>query len=171
MTRNRRSAKAAEFIRRAERGLGVAIRDGQDRGTVATSHEIRSVAAIKRDIKLGRSTKTSELIVDKPSPTDFATDTELNGIKSSVTGIDRPGIYGLTDGVSDEQFEDAITEARAEGNLSRARSIPSSRSTGTPTVASGVPPIVNGNRAHGPIRGGNRRPAQVANQRIGRSHE
>ncbi|MBE5512524.1 hypothetical protein [Mycobacteroides abscessus] len=30
------------------------------------------------------------------------------------------GIYDLADGVSDEQFEEAITEARAEGNLSRA---------------------------------------------------
>lgn len=30
------------------------------------------------------------------------------------------GIGDLTDGVTDEQFEGALTDARAEGNLSRA---------------------------------------------------
>ena len=30
------------------------------------------------------------------------------------------GIYDMTDGVPDEKFEAAITEAKTEGNLSRA---------------------------------------------------
>jgi len=50
-----------------------------------------------------------------PSPTRFASTGELpsNG----------GGIYGLTDGVSDERFDEALTEAKDEGNLSRANVI------------------------------------------------
>ncbi|MGV0796361.1 hypothetical protein ABQF26_05315 [Mycolicibacterium elephantis] len=53
--------------------------------------------------------------MDKSSPTDYAKRSELVG-----NGITDNGIYGITDGVSDEQFEEAITEARNTGNLSRA---------------------------------------------------
>lgn len=102
---------AAEFVRRAERGLGVGIREGQANGTIATA----SSAAKKRELeKLGRN--TSE--VDLPRDYDIAKKSELYGLQAN--GIDRPGIYGLTDGVSDEQFEEALEEAKDEGNLSRA---------------------------------------------------
>lgn len=96
---------AAEFVRRAERGLGVAVREGQSRGEIAT----------RSDGGWPAHTCASSGQVKKPSPEQFATKAELSGSTPS-----RPGIYAMTDGVSDEQFEDAIAEARNEGNLSRA---------------------------------------------------
>ncbi|AIK69154.1 hypothetical protein PBI_HADES_47 [Mycobacterium phage Hades] len=92
---------AAEFVRRAERGLGVAIREGQERGDVS---------------KLGGDRKSDSPKSTLISPHEVATRAELHG------GGNDPGtgIYAMTDGVSDEAFEEAITEAREEGNLSRA---------------------------------------------------
>lgn len=103
---------ADEFVRRAERGLGVGIRHGQSRGDIASAVEVASAAG-----KVARGLFTSrQNALTKPADTDFAARSELsgNGTKGQY------GIYGMTDGVSDEQFEDAIAEARAEGNLSRA---------------------------------------------------
>ena len=94
---------AAEFCRRAERGLGVAIREGQSMGEVETRDEGRARGHLVRDDLLGDTKKV------KPRPTDYAAPDELSR-----------GIYPVTDGVSDEQFEEAIAEAKAEGNLSRA---------------------------------------------------
>lgn len=97
-----------EFCRRAERGLGVAIREGQANGTVETPREGAARGSASRDGLLQKKTI-------KPKPRDFASSTELSGIDGT-----RPGIYAMTDGVSDDQFEEALTEARDEGNLSRA---------------------------------------------------
>lgn len=96
---------AAEFVRRAERGLGVGIREAQARGEVETCNEGKARGSLVRD-----QVVTYDKV--KPKPTDFASKHELTNTHG--------GIYDLTDGVSDEQFEEAITEARAEGNLSRA---------------------------------------------------
>ncbi|WP_135452564.1 hypothetical protein [Mycobacterium sp. DL99] len=96
---------AAEFVRRAERGLGVAIREGQARGEVETTAEGKARGSATRD-----QVVTYEKV--KPKPTDFAGVHELTNTHG--------GIYDLTDNVSDEQFEEVITEAKAEGNLSRA---------------------------------------------------
>ena len=101
---------AAEFCRRAERGLGVAIREGQRYGSVATPTEVASVAAQK-----ARGTFSSGQNA-KPADTDFATRPELSGNRIK----DQYGIYGMTDNVSDAQFDEAIDEAKVEGNLSRA---------------------------------------------------
>lgn len=87
---------AAEFVRRAERGLGVAIREGQANGTVAdrgTAH--------RKD-----QTGSSSLI---PSAKDFISDS-----------YEIRDAYAMTDNVSDIQFDEAIAEAKGEGNLSRA---------------------------------------------------
>ena len=100
---------AAEFCRRAERGLGVAIRQGQASGTVETKVEASARGAATRDGLLDKETI-------KPKPTDFAKQSELGGNKTYGDS----GIYGLTDGVSDTQFDEALSEAKAEGNLSRA---------------------------------------------------
>lgn len=103
---------ADEFVRRAERGLGVGIRHGQSRGDIASAVEVASAAG-----KVARGLFTSrQNALTKPADTDFAARSELsgNGTKGQY------GIYGMTDGVSDEQFEEAIAEARTEGNLSRA---------------------------------------------------
>lgn len=96
---------AAEFVRRAERGLGVGIREAQARGEVETCNEGKARGSLVRD-----QVVTYDKV--KPKPTDFASKHELTNTHG--------GIYDLADGVSDEQFEEAITEARAEGNLSRA---------------------------------------------------
>ncbi len=103
---------AAEFVRRAERGVGVAIRAGQAAGTVATPHEVTVQAA-----KAAKSPFSSRQNGDwKPPDTDFAERGELSG--NSTKG--QYGIYGMTDGVTDGDFEEALTEARSEENLSRA---------------------------------------------------
>lgn len=132
---------ATEFVRRAERGLGVAIREGQARGEVATASESMSRGAIERDLRLGRSTKTREDLVHKPAPSEFATKTELNGVVSATSGTDRPGIYAMTDNVSDAQFEEAVTEAREEGNLSRANVARKCKAKSKPVVDSADPMI------------------------------
>lgn len=97
--------EAAEFVRRAERGLGVAIREGQERGEIETPAEGKSRGARVRD-----DVVTYDKV--KPKPTDFADKHELTNTHG--------GIYDLTDGVSDEQFEKVLSEAKEEGNLSRA---------------------------------------------------
>ena len=94
---------AQEMVRRAERGVGLAIRKGQEAGEIARQGQgsagIPPGARHRSDIGMSL-------------PTHFATHGEL-----SANGA---GIYHLTDGVSDEQFEQALTEAKDEGNLSRA---------------------------------------------------
>lgn len=96
---------ASELVRRAERGIGLAIRRGQEAGEITN----RSTAAQQRE--RSKSTAISEVVV-LPRPRDFASPSELGGNEA--------GIYDLTDAVSDEHFETAIAEAKAEGNLSRA---------------------------------------------------
>lgn len=96
---------ATEFVRRAERGLGVAIREGQSNGTVETTSEGKARGSLVRDHLV-----TYEKV--KPKPTDFAGIHEL----SNTHG----GIYDLADGVTDEVFEEVLAEAKSEGNLSRA---------------------------------------------------
>jgi hypothetical protein len=92
---------ATEIVRRAERGIGVAIRRGQETGKVRRQGQGRG--------------HTQQL----PKPTDFASHDELMG--------NQAGIYDMTDGVSDEEFEDAVAEAKAEGNLSRANVVRKAR--------------------------------------------
>jgi hypothetical protein len=91
---------ALEMVRRAERGIGVSIRNGQAAG------EIRKPGDDTR-VDLDRGVNNALV-----SPTSFASRDELNG--------NGAGIYHLTDGVSDEQFEEGLIEAREERNLARA---------------------------------------------------
>lgn len=95
---------AQEIVRRAERGIGVCIRRGQEAGEITD----RSTAAQQRESRARGVDNTSSLA----RPTDFAKPVELSG--------NQAGIYALTDEVSNEKFDQAITEAKAEGNLSRA---------------------------------------------------
>lgn len=104
---------AAEFVRRAERGLGVAIRVGQANGAIENQSEARSRAASDRDISLGRSTMSAADIVAKPKRTDFADRAELSGPGRRGDGLERPGICAMADGVYDEQFG-AGAEAKDE---------------------------------------------------------
>lgn len=75
--------------RRWERKLGVAIREGQSTGAILANGQRPSSDA-------GRS-----------RPSDYV---------SNKSQLDNPysGIYRMTDGVSDEEFEEAVTSARDE---------------------------------------------------------
>lgn len=103
---------AQEMVRRAERGVGVAIRKGQEEGTVArvgtTSGPQSDYMRNGRVVHVDRTGDNSSI----SRPTDFATEDEL-----------ARGVYQMTDGVTDEDFETALTEAKSEGNLSRANTV------------------------------------------------
>jgi hypothetical protein len=96
---------AAEIVRRAERGIGVAIRRGQQGGQIAKRGDRGSCGAPgvvggnpgnRRGEHLG-------------SPGSFFRHSD-----------ERADAYTMTDGVSDDDFEDAISAAKAEADLSRA---------------------------------------------------
>jgi hypothetical protein len=95
---------AAEVVRRAERGLGLAIRRGQEDGTVETREQALARAGRANGPNADRD---SDATVIRPG--QFFTDPMV-----------RSETYKMTDGISDEQFEEALSEAKAEGNLSRA---------------------------------------------------
>ena len=90
---------AQEMVRRAEYALGKAIRAGQERG------EIRKHGEGSRDQLLG--------VTSKLSPLAFVSQNELSGADSN-------GIYAMVDDVTEAEFDAAIDDARAEGNVSRA---------------------------------------------------
>jgi hypothetical protein len=83
---------AAEIVRRAERCIGLAIRRGQEAGEIRT---------------LGQHGKA--LLDEKRSPAEF-----FSG------GGETSDVYAMTDGVTDQQFDEAVAEGKADGNLSRA---------------------------------------------------
>lgn len=106
---------ATEIVRRAERGIGLAIRRGQGEGTIH---------------KPG----------DPPPPPSAPYERVRNG-KREVVGASRPHLHGekkryvgeyvnggqqqhdtftMTDDVSDDEFDRVIDSAKAERNLSRA---------------------------------------------------
>jgi hypothetical protein len=95
---------AAEIVRRADRGIGMAIRRGQEAGLIRKHGEHRGAPA--KNGESGDATLSA-----RTGPFDYASHDELCGKAA--------GIYHMTDGVSDEEFEDALAEAKAEGNLSR----------------------------------------------------
>lgn len=98
---------ATELVRRAERALGVSVRRGQADGTVETPLEGRARGGQWAE----PSTLHRKKMEGKPRPLDFAPAPVLSG---------PGGIYQVTDGVPDEMHEQALAEARAEGNLARA---------------------------------------------------
>lgn len=115
---------ATEIVRRAERGIGLAIRLGQAAGEITRKGDHQGNQHASGRVHHGDSSK--------PVPASFASRGELYGNGGGA------GIYHLADGVSDGDFEDAVAEARAEENLSRAnvarkirqRTAPASRDNG-----------------------------------------
>lgn len=107
---------AQEMVRRAERGVGTAIRRGQDEGSVYGEHSPRPLGG-----------RVHQAEPTPASPYDFAKRSELSGSRP-----DAPGIYDLTDNVSDEQFEQALTDAKDEGNLTRANVVRKARGEDKP---------------------------------------
>jgi hypothetical protein len=95
---------AAEIVRRAERGMGVAIRRGQQAGEIA-----------KRGERGGRGPAG----VDAGNPNDRCDDHLGSPGVFFRHADERADAYAMTDGVTDADFEGAIGEAKAEGNLSR----------------------------------------------------
>src|SRR6266498_2700027 len=96
---------AAEIVRRAERGIGLSIRRGQQGGEIA-----------KRGDHLG-------------SAAGFFRH-----------GDERTDAYAMTDGIADADFEGALGEAKAEGNLSRANVVRKIRQRrGNPSSGGQVP--------------------------------
>lgn len=90
---------ATELVRRAERCIGLGIRQGQEAG------EIR---------KTGQSFQ-----IHPAGVTDMM---DLPATVEEATGMERDAlsdIYPLAE-VADEQFDEAIADAKSEGNLSRA---------------------------------------------------
>jgi hypothetical protein len=121
---------ATEIIRRAERGIGVAIRRGQQDGEIRSRGQSRVV----------HQPGNNGLVA---SPTDFATEDELTG--------NRAGIYHLTDGVPEEMFEQVLAAAKAEGNLSRSNLVRKIRQRRSPEPARRDPqPAGRGEQVPGP---------------------
>ncbi len=96
---------AAEIVRRAERGIAVAIRRGQQDGQIA-----------KRGDRGSRGAPG----VHGGNPGDRRGDHLGSAAGFFRHGDERADAYAMSDGVSDTEFEDALGEAKAEGNLSRA---------------------------------------------------
>lgn len=94
---------ATAMVRRSERGLGVAIREGQERGEIARQGQ---GGGNPPGSKGPRSDTNMSL------PRDFAPQYEL-----SSNGA---GIYHMTDDVTDSEFNAALDVAKEERNLSRA---------------------------------------------------
>ncbi len=94
---------AQEIVRRAERGLGLAIRKGQEEGEIRRPGQ----KDLHYNPRTGERSRGHDYEMVPPS--DFVPEYEL-----------KDGIYPVTDGVTDQQFEEVIVEAKQEGNLSRA---------------------------------------------------
>jgi hypothetical protein len=100
---------AAEIVRRAERGIGIAIRRGQEAGEITHAGQSRGP---QRDyVRNGKLVHAAPPVPDEKriSPQAF-----FNGGQEAVD------TYAVTDGVTDEQFDSALNDAKNEGNLSRA---------------------------------------------------
>jgi hypothetical protein len=96
---------AAEIVRRAERGIGLAIRRAQQQGRIARRGDRGSRGA--PGVRGG-------------NPGDTRGDHLGSASRFFSHPSERAGAYAMADGASNGEFEDALAAARAEGNLSRA---------------------------------------------------
>lgn len=97
---------AVEMVRRAERAVGLAIRKGQVEGTIAKRGDVGGSPA--PGVRGGASGSPRGGDLDRPSQ-----------IIGADSGSELTPLYALADGISDEQFDDAIAEAKSEADLSR----------------------------------------------------
>lgn len=110
---------AAEIVRRAEQGLAGAVRRGQGTGDF--------LGPVHPGPGRGKPGNGGARFPGRRSPADYL-----------GTGRTRTEIYAMTDSVSDEEFERALAEAKAEGNLSRANVIRKIRQRRTAAAAPGL---------------------------------
>jgi hypothetical protein len=96
---------AAEIVRRAERGIGVAVRRGQQEGQIARRGDRGGCGA--PGVRGGDPGATRGEHLDSPAGF-FRNDKE------------RADCYSMADGVSDADFENALGQAQGDGDLSRA---------------------------------------------------
>lgn len=94
--------------RRWERALGLAIREGQARGEIADRSSGASVGALKREAAKRGEQADLDSIHLRSAGDYFA------------NGTDGHQTYAVTDNVTDAEFDTALSEARTEGNVSRA---------------------------------------------------
>lgn len=101
---------ALEMLRRTERGIGVAIRNGQEAGEIAKNGDKGGASAPGvRGAVAGFRSPASELLISPHVAAQATSRRELSEV-----------YYPLADNVTDERFEEVLNEARAEGDLSRA---------------------------------------------------
>lgn len=110
---------AAEIVRRAERGIGIAVRRGQAAGEITAQHQGHNGPQ-----RAYQQTRNGRTVTIHAQPRDG----DVNATLKSPTEIfadsyERRDAYVMTDDVSDEQFEKAVDVAKAEQNLSRANVI------------------------------------------------
>jgi hypothetical protein len=115
---------AAEIVRRAERGIGVAIRRAQQQGRIA-----------KRGDRGGRGAPG----VYGGNPGNTRGDHLGSASRFFNHPSERACAYAMADGASDGEFEDALAAARAEGNLSRANVVRKLGQSGHPATGRDVP--------------------------------
>jgi hypothetical protein len=96
---------AAEIVRRAERGIGLAVRRGQRNGQIARRGDRGGCGAPR--VRGGNPGATRGEHLGSPAEF-FRNDKE------------RADSYAMTDGVSDADFENALGQAKSDGDLSRA---------------------------------------------------
>jgi hypothetical protein len=96
---------AAEIVRRAERGIGLAVRRGQQHGQIARRGDRGGCGA--PGVRGGNPGDTRGEHLD--SPAGFFRN-----------GKERADCYAMADGVSDADFEAALGQAKSDGDLSRA---------------------------------------------------
>jgi hypothetical protein len=106
---------AAEIVRRAERGIGLAIRRAQQQGKIA-----------RRGDRGGRGAPG----VYGGNPGDTRGDHLGSAAAFFKHPSERAGAYAMADGATDGEFEEALAAARAEGNLSRANVVRKIRQPG-----------------------------------------
>ena len=96
--------------RRAERGLGLAIRAGQASGAIRGAGGSGS----NQHGGINREPRNSSGPVEAISPLSLATNAELSGDRGG------DGIYAMADNGTLDDFNEALSAARAERNVSRA---------------------------------------------------
>lgn len=107
---------AAEIVRRAERGIGAAVRRGQEMGEIAKKGDPPSAPAAPYErVREGRKEVVAPGSRQRVRDPNVRSPREFFGSSSDLAQT-----YAVTDGVTDEQFETALAEAKSERNLSRA---------------------------------------------------
>jgi hypothetical protein len=112
---------AQEMARRADYALGKAIRDGQDNKTVSSNKDNGH-----KPFDFPQQGKS------KPAPSSFIPN---NGERQDILAL--AGGLEQSERHSPSEFEDALTEAKAEGNLSRAnlvRKVSPEQATSKPDI-------------------------------------